>query len=500
MFYLGAEFPTCPAPAATWANSWLGTRVAQKKVWGVKEDLPFNGGTLTTAGGLVFCGNLHGVLPGHRRQGRQGAVEDEAGFWHRRGTDSYSVGGKHMSPGGRPHGFDGGLRRRRRDEDAEGNARRRRGLRVLGRLSQRGGREGEGDAVQIVTAGVFCLRPRLGGVLREFASHARAGCSRRSQGLAPVRGPRRNWPFSSHGTAKPGIYNEIGEAIGRALGRPVTYVWYRTYFGARAVRATMLAKQCDAMIGLPNSDAFMGPKVIFSKPLFNLGYAIVAPKGQSFANVEDLKGKRVAVQFETEPQNIVGPCDHMTPVTVLSAEEGMKALAEGRADCRVPGRRRLAISTRPPTTAASRSSRSTARTSLGRTRLATPSASASLRDADDEVFPEVLKTFPALFAKYGFATVGPVVEKTVVIEKAAAVVAQAAATSASPLPPKRRRLRPSNRCPRPGQACRRRNGRVRRGAIGAACYARDDRGRQGGVQRQLRPLPRSGRGDGPKAR
>ena len=121
-----------------------------------------------------------------------------------------------------------------------------------------------------------------------------------------------NLPFSSDNPAKPGLYNEIGEAIGKALGRPVTHVWYRTYFGARAVRVTMLAKQCDAMIGLPDSDAFMGPKVIFSKPLFNLGYAIVAPKGRPFASVEDLKGKRVAVQFETEAQNIVGPRDDMS--------------------------------------------------------------------------------------------------------------------------------------------------------------------------------------------
>jgi alcohol dehydrogenase (cytochrome c) len=34
--------------------------VTQTKVWGVKEDLPFNGGTLTTAGGLTFYGNMHG--------------------------------------------------------------------------------------------------------------------------------------------------------------------------------------------------------------------------------------------------------------------------------------------------------------------------------------------------------------------------------------------------------------------------------------------------------
>ena len=100
-----------------------------------------------------------------------------------------------------------------------------------------------------------------------------------------------NLPFSSDDPAKPGIYNEIGDAIGKALGRPVTHVWYRTYFGKRAVRVTMLAKQCDATIGLPDSDDFMGPKVIFSKPLFNLGYAIVAPNGQSYRERRGSEGQ-----------------------------------------------------------------------------------------------------------------------------------------------------------------------------------------------------------------
>jgi len=36
--------------------------IAQKKVWGVTTDLPFNGGTLTTGGGLVFWGDLHGYF------------------------------------------------------------------------------------------------------------------------------------------------------------------------------------------------------------------------------------------------------------------------------------------------------------------------------------------------------------------------------------------------------------------------------------------------------
>ena len=248
-----------------------------------------------------------------------------------------------------------------------------------------------------------------------------------------------NLPFSSDDPANPGLYNEIGEAIGKALGRPVTHVWYRTFFGKRAVRVTMLAKQCDATIGLPDSDDFMGPKVIFSKPLFDLGYAIVAPKDQSFASVEDLKGKRVAVQFETEPQNIVGPRDDITPVTVLSPEEGMKALAEGRADAAFlwapsagylnkilyDGRFAMVEVNGP---------RLTWKAAIGY-----PKASASLRDSVDAVLPEVSKQFPALLAKYG---IGPdsnatasAAEKPAAIGKAPPiVVAQADTPAASPAP------------------------------------------------------------------
>jgi alcohol dehydrogenase (cytochrome c) len=36
--------------------------VANKKVWGIKEDLPFLGGAMTSAGGLVFYGNQKGEL------------------------------------------------------------------------------------------------------------------------------------------------------------------------------------------------------------------------------------------------------------------------------------------------------------------------------------------------------------------------------------------------------------------------------------------------------
>ncbi len=60
MFYLGAEFPTKEGPGGFLGELVAWDPVRNKKVWSIKEDLPFNGGTLSTAGNLVFYGNLHG--------------------------------------------------------------------------------------------------------------------------------------------------------------------------------------------------------------------------------------------------------------------------------------------------------------------------------------------------------------------------------------------------------------------------------------------------------
>jgi alcohol dehydrogenase (cytochrome c) len=60
VFYLGAEFPTKEGPGGFLGELVAWDPVANKKVWGIKEDLPFNGGTLSTGGNLVFSGNLHG--------------------------------------------------------------------------------------------------------------------------------------------------------------------------------------------------------------------------------------------------------------------------------------------------------------------------------------------------------------------------------------------------------------------------------------------------------
>ncbi|UWU69443.1 c-type cytochrome [Bradyrhizobium sp. NC92] len=141
-----------------------------------------------------------------------------------------------------------------------------------------------------------------------------------------------NLPFSSDSSSKPGFYVEIGQALAQALGRPIAYDWYKSYFGKRTVRVTLLGKQCDAMIGLPRSEDFMGPAVIFSDAFAKEGYALVAAKGAAVGGIDGLKGKRVAVQFASTPQNLLASRDDIQKVTVLSPEEGMQALDQGKAD------------------------------------------------------------------------------------------------------------------------------------------------------------------------
>jgi ABC-type amino acid transport substrate-binding protein/mono/diheme cytochrome c family protein len=141
-----------------------------------------------------------------------------------------------------------------------------------------------------------------------------------------------NLPFSSDNPAMPGVYVEIGQALAKSLGRPVSYDWYKSYFGKRTVRVTLLGKQCDALIGLTPSDDFMGPAVIFSRPIAREGYALVTVKGRTMTHIDDLRSLRVAVQYETTPQNLLAARDDIEKVTVLSPEEGMKALDQGKVD------------------------------------------------------------------------------------------------------------------------------------------------------------------------
>ncbi len=94
VFYLGAEFPTKEGPGGFLGELVAWDPVNSKKVWSIKQDLPFNGGTLTTGGNLVFYGNLHGDF--HAIDAKTGKVlwKKNLGSGIGAGPVTYSVDGK----------------------------------------------------------------------------------------------------------------------------------------------------------------------------------------------------------------------------------------------------------------------------------------------------------------------------------------------------------------------------------------------------------------------
>ncbi|MDE2578551.1 MAG: PQQ-dependent dehydrogenase, methanol/ethanol family [Hyphomicrobiales bacterium] len=94
VFYLGAEFPTSAGPGGFLGELIAWDPVAGKKVWGMKSDLPFNGGTLTTAGNLVFWGDLHGDFRAINASNGQELWKKNLGSGIGAGPITYSVKGK----------------------------------------------------------------------------------------------------------------------------------------------------------------------------------------------------------------------------------------------------------------------------------------------------------------------------------------------------------------------------------------------------------------------
>jgi ABC-type amino acid transport substrate-binding protein len=139
-------------------------------------------------------------------------------------------------------------------------------------------------------------------------------------------------PFSSANETTPGYYIELGREIARALRRPFQPVWVPTYNTKRQVRQKMLAGQCDGFVGVPDDSGFMGPRLIFSQPIAQLGYALVAPPASGINTVADLHGRRVAVQWSSPPQDLLVTEDSVETVTVLSPQEAIQDLREGKAD------------------------------------------------------------------------------------------------------------------------------------------------------------------------
>lgn len=139
-------------------------------------------------------------------------------------------------------------------------------------------------------------------------------------------------PLSMAEGERHGIYHEVGERLAAALGRPFQVYWWPTDLGKRAIRLTLLADRCDVMLGVPNVRGLMGPRLLVAGPLLELGYVIVLPEGGSIQRIEELRGKRVAVAFNSEAQSALATLDGVTPVTFREPEAALRALAAGEAD------------------------------------------------------------------------------------------------------------------------------------------------------------------------
>lgn len=141
-----------------------------------------------------------------------------------------------------------------------------------------------------------------------------------------------NLPFSRAEGPERGLYVELAELVAGRLGLRPEYTWFVSNYGRRAVRSTLLADRCDAYFGLPDDAEFMGRSVIRTRPFLDVGYVVIGPKPLALSSLNDLKGRRVAVQFGTTPQLVLATRPGFTAVTFKLAEEAMDALGRGEAD------------------------------------------------------------------------------------------------------------------------------------------------------------------------
>jgi polar amino acid transport system substrate-binding protein len=141
-----------------------------------------------------------------------------------------------------------------------------------------------------------------------------------------------NLPFSSATGPERGFYLDVGALIAADLGMTTDVVWWRTFYGARAVRNTLLADTCDAYVGLPAEAGYMDRRVAISRPFLDIGYAIMASPSLTFARLDDLKPYRLATAFSTPAQFLLASKDGFNVSTFRSAEEALDALARSEVD------------------------------------------------------------------------------------------------------------------------------------------------------------------------
>jgi len=165
-----------------------------------------------------------------------------------------------------------------------------------------------------------------------------SGAAVQAQGTAAEKLPLRvcadpdNLPFTSSDAATPGLYMDLAQHLANQLGRTLVPVWAATYAPQRMMRTTLLAHTCDMFLGVPLDAHFMEHRVILSRPMLDVGYALVSMPNSGFTDLASLRGKHVVVQYGSPVQDMLALRDDVTPVTVTTPDEGMQALQQGRGE------------------------------------------------------------------------------------------------------------------------------------------------------------------------
>ncbi len=139
-----------------------------------------------------------------------------------------------------------------------------------------------------------------------------------------------NLPFSKAEGPDRGLYVEVAELVADKLGRPIEWVWYYTQNQRRALRNTVGDKSCDVVVALPAD--YRARVVAKTTPFLQVGYAVVSAPGFVFKSLDDLRGKRLAVQFGSTPHILVNTLEGFRSSTFKESDEVFAALARGEAD------------------------------------------------------------------------------------------------------------------------------------------------------------------------
>ena len=140
-----------------------------------------------------------------------------------------------------------------------------------------------------------------------------------------------NLPFSKSEGPERGLYVDLAELVAKRLdATPVHYTWWLTFYQRRALRNTV--NECDAVFALPTDADYKTRGLKKTAAFLELSYAVVAAPGFQFNSLNDLKGKRLAVQYQTNPHIVLSQLEGYTFSTFRTSDEVFQALAKGEAE------------------------------------------------------------------------------------------------------------------------------------------------------------------------